>query len=112
MTKEPFEHHAAALDYAEAHNLVLVWEGTAAFEKRRRNVPPDQFEVRPCVTRKGITNCGLYPKAIEKAEWQAKFEAERRSGLYAKRAARRARICLEARADGKMNVYEAPDERH
>jgi hypothetical protein len=92
MTKEPFEHHCAALDYAEANDLVLVWEGTAAFEKRRRNVPADQFEVRPCITRRGITNCGLYPKAIEKAEWEAQCEAERRSGLYEKRARRHARM--------------------
>jgi hypothetical protein len=103
-TKEPFEHHCAALDYAEANDLILVWEGTAAFEKRRRHVPPDQFEVRPCITRKGITNCGLFPKAIEIAEWEA--DAARRDKLAAKRARRMAKM-LERDAQERRRSGEA-----
>jgi hypothetical protein len=34
-----------AVTYAAANDLNLVWEGTAAFEKRRRDLPPDQFDV-------------------------------------------------------------------
>jgi hypothetical protein len=62
MTKASFEHHVAALQYADANDLELVWEGTAAFEKRRRTLRADQFEVRTVHTRKGITNVGLFLK--------------------------------------------------
>jgi hypothetical protein len=72
-----------AKTYAAANDLNLVWEGTAAFEKRRRDLPPDQFDVCPCITRKGITNCGLFPKSIERAEWEA--DEPHRVWLAAKR---------------------------
>jgi hypothetical protein len=65
MTETKFENAYEAMTYADTNDLRLVWEGTTAFEKRRRDLPPDQFEVRPCITRKGITNCGLFPKSIE-----------------------------------------------
>jgi hypothetical protein len=89
MSKAKFESAYDAITYAAANDLNLVWEGTAAFEKGRRNLPPDQFNVRWCITRKGVTNCGLFPKAIERAEWAA--DEPRRMRLAAKRVKSRAR---------------------
>jgi hypothetical protein len=89
MSETKFDSAYDALTYAAANDLNLVWEGTAAFEKRRRNLPPDQFDVRSCITRKGITNCGLFPKSIERAEWEA--DEPRQARLAAKRAKSHAR---------------------
>jgi len=71
MTNEPFKDHVAVHDYAEAHGLEYVWEGTKAFEKRKASLKPDQFEVRPVHTRKGVTNVLLFSKETRKAEAQA-----------------------------------------
>ena len=89
MTKAPFQDHIAANDYAEANGLDLVWEGTAAFKKRRRTLQPDQFEIRAVLTSKGVTNAGLFSKAIARAEWLA--DQPRRDRLAAKRLAKRSR---------------------
>jgi hypothetical protein len=89
MTKAPFQHHAAALEYADANGLHLVWEGTQAFEKRQRTLPPDQFEIRAVLTRKGITNAGLFSKQITRAEFLA--DKPRRDRMAARRMALRAK---------------------
>jgi hypothetical protein len=40
---------------AERNGLDYTWSGTALFAKRRRTLPPDQFEVRTVRTKRGIT---------------------------------------------------------
>jgi hypothetical protein len=89
MTQAPFQDHIAARDYAEANGLDLVWEGTRAFEKRRRTLQPDQFEIRAVLTSKGVTNAGLFSKEIARAEWQS--DQPRRDRVAAKRLAKRSR---------------------
>jgi hypothetical protein len=89
MTPAPFQDHIDAHDYAEANGLDLVWEGTKAFEKWQRKVAPSDFEIRAVLTRKGVTNVGLFSKEIARAEWLA--DQPRRDRLAAKRLAKRSR---------------------
>lgn len=93
MTEAPFPDHAAALKYAEANGLELVWAGTTAFETRQRTLPPEEFKIRPVLTRKGVTNVGLFSKAITRAEYLADQPrrdklAERRMAIRAKKEAK------------------------
>ena len=60
MTKPPFEDHLAAYTFAEANGLVLAWEGSRAFKKWQAKLAPSEFEIRAVLTRKGITNVGLF----------------------------------------------------
>jgi len=71
MTSAEFKDYVAVHNYAEAHGLEYVWEGTKAFETRKASLSPDQFEVHPVRTRKGITNVLLFSKEIRTAEAQA-----------------------------------------
>jgi hypothetical protein len=87
---EPFRDHVEVHEYAERNGLDYAWAGTALFEKRRRTLPADQFEVREVRTRKGITTVGLFSKAIAWAEWEA--DAPNRKRLAKVRLARMARI--------------------
>jgi hypothetical protein len=48
-----FEHNAAAYDYAERNGLTYVWDGTAAFEKRKRLLSPKQYQILAVHTRRG-----------------------------------------------------------
>jgi hypothetical protein len=41
------------------------------FEKRRRTLPPDQFNTRRVRTKRGITMVGLFSAAITRAEREA-----------------------------------------
>jgi hypothetical protein len=68
MHPETFSNHAGLHDYAERHGLDYVWEATAAFEKRRRTLSPEQFQIIAVHTRKGMTKALLFSKAISKAE--------------------------------------------
>jgi hypothetical protein len=45
MHPETFEHPAAVHAYAERHGLAYLWEGTAAFENRRRTLAPEQYQI-------------------------------------------------------------------
>jgi hypothetical protein len=53
---------------------------------RGRTLPPDQFEVRPVRTKRGITMVGLFSAAITRAEREA--DAPYREAMAAKRLAR------------------------
>lgn len=68
MEAEPFPHQKAVHDYAERHGLDYVWEGTLAFGKRQRKLPPDEFQIVAVHTRKGITKVLLFSKQISMAE--------------------------------------------
>jgi hypothetical protein len=87
MDEAPFPNHAAALKYAELNGLELVWAGTTAFEKRQRALSPDQFQVRPVRTRKGITMAGLFSKEITDPE-KARLDTSRK-WLEERKSARR-----------------------
>ena len=64
MNNETFDSNAAVEEYAAAHGLVVVWQGTRTFAKWQRTLPPDQFMIRPVRTSKGTNNVGLFSKAI------------------------------------------------
>jgi len=84
-----FADHVEVHEYARAHGLEYAWEGTAQFAKRKRQLAPEQYELRPVRTKRGVTTVMLFSQAITRAEWEA--DAPRRDALAAKRAARRAR---------------------
>ena len=65
---EPFRDHVEVHEYAERNGLDYAWAGTALFEKRKRTLPPDQFQMREVRTRKGRTTVGLFSKAIARAD--------------------------------------------
>ncbi len=89
MDREPFTDHAAVHDYAKRNGLEIAWAYSPAFEKRRRTLSPDQFEIRDVHTRKGITKVLLFSQEIIKAEWLA--DKPRRDRLAAKRKRLRAK---------------------
>jgi hypothetical protein len=69
---------------------------TALFD--RRTLPPDQFEVRPVRTKRGVTMVGLFSASITRAEREA--DAPYREAMAARRLARIARA--ERRAARSM----------
>ena len=78
MQPETFEHHATVHDYAERNGLAYLWEGTAAFENRRRTLGPEQYQVLAVHTRKGITHVIMFSKDIFKAELTMQSRASAR----------------------------------
>jgi hypothetical protein len=88
MVPETFPHHEAVHAYAKSHGLEYVWQGTAAFEKRKRTLAPEQFQILTVHTRNGMTKVLMFSKEIIKAE-AAAFDTPLRR---AKRAARLHRI--------------------
>jgi hypothetical protein len=91
-----FKDHIEMRDYAERNGLDYAWSGMALFDKRRRTLPPDQFEVRPVRTKRGTTMVGLFSKAITRAEREA--DAPYREAMAAKRLARMNRHARRAAA--------------
>ena len=81
-----FKDHIEMQEYAERSGLDYTWAGTNLFAKRERTLPPDQFEVRPVRTKRGITMVGLFSAAITRAEREA--HAPYREAMAAKRRAR------------------------
>jgi hypothetical protein len=79
----PFEDHVAMHEYAVAHDMAYAWEGTAEFEKRSRGLRPEQYQVLPVATRRGITNVLLFSKDVVRAEVEA--DRPRQDALAAKR---------------------------
>jgi hypothetical protein len=75
-----FANHIEMQEYAERNGLDYAWSGTALFAKRKRTLPPDQFEVRVVRTRRGITMVGLLSAAITRAERDALDENRPRQG--------------------------------
>ena len=65
---EAFEHHAAVYDYAERNGLSYVWESMAAFEKRKRLLSPEQYQILAVHTRRGLTHVIMFSKDILRAE--------------------------------------------
>jgi hypothetical protein len=65
------------------------WLLTKLFAKRERTLPPDQLEVRPVQTKRGITMVGLFSAAITRVEREA--DAPYREAIAAKRLARMTR---------------------
>ena len=103
MPPETFEHNAAVHDYAERHGLVYLWEGTAAFEKRRCTLAPEQYHILAEHTRKGITHVIMFSKDILKAELKADAPrhdavADKRARAWAKREARMKRAVEQHRS--------------
>jgi hypothetical protein len=88
-----FKDHVEMLEYADRNDLDYAWQNTALFEKRRRTMPPGQFEVRPVRTKRGVTMVGLFSAAITRAEQEA--DAPYREAMVAKRFARMARGLLQ-----------------
>jgi hypothetical protein len=41
MHPEKFSDHAELHNYTERHGLEYLWEGTQAFERRKRTLPPE-----------------------------------------------------------------------
>jgi|SRR5262245_8905859 hypothetical protein len=83
-----FADHMEMQEFAERNGLDYAWAGTALFEKRRRTLPPDQFNTRPVRTKRGITMVGLFSAAITRAEREA--DAPYREAMAAKRLAKMA----------------------
>ena len=103
MQPETFEHHAAVHDYAERHGLAYLWEGTAAFEKRRRTLAPEQYQIFTVHTPKGMTRVILFSKDVLKAERKADTPghdapADKRARAWAKREARMKRAVEQHRS--------------
>ena len=103
MHPETFEHHAAVHDYAERHGLAYLWEGTAAFEKRRRTLAPEQYQIFTVHTPKGMTRVILFSKDVLKAERKADTPghdapADKRARAWAKREARMKRAVEQHRS--------------
>jgi hypothetical protein len=89
MDEAEFANHLEMQEYAERHGLDYTWSGAPSFAKRKRTLPPDQFEVRAVRTKRGITMVGLFSAAITRAEREA--DAPYREAMAAKRLARIAR---------------------
>jgi hypothetical protein len=66
-----FEHHEAVDEYAEAHGLAYLWEGTAAFEKLKRLLKPEQYQLMAVHTRTGVTLVLMFSKEVARAEAKA-----------------------------------------
>ena len=75
MTKQPqkaterdgaedseFPHYQAIHDYAKAHSLDYVCEGTAEFEERLRTLSPEQFQVLAVHSAQGMRRVILFSK--------------------------------------------------
>jgi hypothetical protein len=107
MHPETFEHHAAVHDYAERNGLAYLWEGTAAFENRRRTLAPKQYQILAVQTPKGMTRVILFSKDILKAELKA--DAPRHDAVADKRA--RAWAKREARMKRAVEQHRSRDRR-
>ena len=94
---EAFEHHAAAYDYAERNGLTYVWDGTAAFEKRKRLLSPKQYQILSVHTRRGVTQVLLFSKDILKAE-TSRHSVDKRARRWEEWQARMKRALEEHRS--------------
>jgi hypothetical protein len=70
-----FKDHVEMQEYAERNGLDYAWTGTNLFAKRERTLPPDQFEVRPVRTKRGIP-WSVCSAAITRAERQRQCESQ------------------------------------
>ena len=96
---EAFEHHTTVYNYAERNGLTYVWEGTAAFEKRKRLLSPKQYQILAVHTRRGVTQVLLFSKDILESETSRHGAvADKRAQAWAKREARMKRALEEHRS--------------
>jgi hypothetical protein len=95
-----FASQKALIDYAERKGLVYLWEAASAkrqpllspaFDKRRRQLSRDQYEMVDVQTPSGVRRAMLFPKAILEAEFVGNRQvlAMNREAWRAKRAAKR-----------------------
>ena len=103
MHPETFEHNVALHDYAERNGLTYVWEGTAAFEKRKRLLSPKQCQILAVHTRRGVTQVLLFSKDILESE------TSRHGAVADKRA--RARAQREERMKRAVEQHRSRDRR-
>jgi hypothetical protein len=94
MHPETFEHHVAVHDYAEQNGLTYVWEGTAAFEKRKRLQSPEQYQIVAVHARSGVKQVLLFPR--ETARHDA--VTGKRAQAWAQREARIKRVVEQHRS--------------
>src|SRR5260370_33575841 len=73
MHPEKFSDHAELHNYAERHGLEYRGEGTQAFERRKRTLPREQFEICEARTHRGMRKVLLFSKDILVAEWLRAF---------------------------------------
>ena len=99
-----FDNYVAVYEYAAAHDMACVWEGTPAFEKRTRGLQPEQYQVVPVVTRRGLRNVLLFSNDVLRAEFEA--DKPRRDAVALKRARWRARALT--RGQGLRSIRSRP----
>ncbi len=71
MSRGQFANQRALIEYAEAHDLAYVWEGSHAFAKRWRLAQlaqAGQYELVEVQTSRKISKALLFSKAILRAE--------------------------------------------
>jgi len=66
MARREFATQKTFHDYAERTGQAYLWEGTAAFGKRRRLLSPDQYEIVDVRTSRGVRRAMLFPKALRR----------------------------------------------
>ena len=98
-----FDDHVAVYEYAEAHDMAYVWEGTRAFEKRKRGLQPEQYQVASVVTRRGLPDVLLFSNDVLRAELEA--DRPRRDALALGRARWRERARWHARASARRGSH-------
>jgi len=94
MGQGQFANQRALIEYAEAHDLAYVWEGSFAKRWRLAQLArPSQYELVEVPTKRGVSKALLFPRAILRAEAEADRSfrealAVKRERLRAKRAAK------------------------
>ena len=74
MSRGQFASQRALIEYAEAHDLTYVWEGSHAFAKRWRLAQlaqPGQYELVEVQTSRKLSKALLFPRAVLRAEYEA-----------------------------------------
>jgi hypothetical protein len=99
MQPGEFANQSEFRDYADAHDLAYVWEGTNAFAKRWRLAQlsrPGEYHLVEVSTKRGRTKALLFPRAILRAEFEA--NAPLRKALEIKRERLRAKKVAKQRS--------------
>jgi hypothetical protein len=99
MQRGEFANQSELRDYADAHDLAYVWEGTNAFAKRWRLAElsrPGEYHLVEVSTKRGRTKALLFPRAILRAESEA--DTPLREALEIKRQRLRAKKVAKQRS--------------
>jgi len=71
MGQGQFANQRALIEYAEAHDLAYVWEGSFAKRWRLAQLArPGQYELVEVPTKRGLSKVP-FPRAILRAEYEA-----------------------------------------